>query len=46
LTREVSTALAAIPMSLHETASKTMMTLDLMKKMVTGLVSTRNLSGR
>jgi regulator of sigma E protease len=36
---------AAIPRSLHETASKTMMTLDLMKKMVTGLVSTRNLSG-
>jgi regulator of sigma E protease len=46
LTREVRYgAFAAIPMSLHETASKTMMTLDLMKKMVTGLVSTRNLSG-
>ncbi len=38
-------ALAAIPMSLRETASKTVMTLDLMKKMVMGLVSTRNLSG-
>ena len=36
---------AALPMSLRETASKTMMTFDLMKKMVTGLVSTRNLSG-
>jgi regulator of sigma E protease len=35
----------AFPMSIRETASKTMMTLDLMKKMVTGLVSTRNLSG-
>ncbi len=46
LTREVRYGpFAAIPMSLHETASKTMMTLDLMKKMVTGLVSTRNLSG-
>jgi regulator of sigma E protease len=46
LMREVKYGVfAAIPMSLHETASKTMMTLDLMKKMVTGLVSTRNLSG-
>ena len=46
LMREVKYGvLAAFPMSLHETASKTMMTLDLMKKMVTGLVSTRNLSG-
>jgi regulator of sigma E protease len=35
----------AIPLSLRETAAKTTMTLDLMKKMVTGLVSTRNLSG-
>ena len=38
-------AFAAIPMGLRETASKTVMTLDLMKKMVTGLVSARNLSG-
>ena len=46
LMREVKYGVfAALPMSLHETASKTMMTLDLMKKMVTGLVSTRNLSG-
>ena len=46
LTREVSYGVfAAIPMSLHETASKTMMTLDLLKKMVIGLVSTRNLCG-
>ena len=46
LMREVKYGVfAAIPMSLHETASKTMMTLDLMKKMVTGLVSARNLSG-
>ncbi len=46
LMREVKYgAFAAIPLSLRETASKTMMTLDLMKKMVTGLVSTRNLSG-
>jgi regulator of sigma E protease len=35
----------SIPLSLRETASKTTMTLDLMEKMVTGLVSTRNLSG-
>ncbi len=46
LMREVKYGIfAALPMGLHETASKTMMTLDLMKKMVTGLVSTRNLSG-
>jgi regulator of sigma E protease len=46
LMREVKYGvLAALPMGLHETASKTMMTFDLMKKMVTGLVSTRNLSG-
>ena len=46
LMREVKYGVfAALPMSLRETASKTMMTLDLMKKMVTGLVSTRNLSG-
>ncbi len=46
LMREVKYGVfAAIPLSLHETASKTAMTLDLMKKMVTGLVSTRNLSG-
>ncbi len=36
---------AAVPMALRETGSKTLMTLDLMKKMVTGLVSARNLSG-
>lgn len=46
LLREVSYGVfEAIPLSLRETASKTVMTLDLMKKMVTGLVSTRNLSG-
>jgi regulator of sigma E protease len=46
LMREVKYGVfAALPMSLRETASKTLMTLDLMKKMVTGLVSTRNLSG-
>jgi regulator of sigma E protease len=46
LMREVKYGvLAALPMGLHETASKTMMTFELMKKMVTGLVSTRNLSG-
>ncbi len=46
LMREVKYGvLAALPMSLHETASKTRMTFDLMVKMVTGLVSTRNLSG-
>ncbi len=46
LMREVKYGpLEAIPLSLRETGSKTAMTLDLMKKMVTGLVSTRNLSG-
>ena len=46
LMREVKYGLLeSIPRSLHETGAKTMMTLDLMKKMVTGLVSTRNLSG-
>lgn len=46
LMREVKYGvLEAIPLSLRETASKTTMTLDLMAKMVTGLVSTRNLSG-
>lgn len=46
LMREVKYGpLEAIPLSLRETGSKTVMTLDLMKKMVTGLVSTRNLSG-
>jgi regulator of sigma E protease len=35
----------ALPLGLHETAAKTVLTLDLLKKMVTGLVSTRNLSG-
>ena len=37
--------LESLPLSVHETAAKTVMTLDLMGKMVTGLVSTRNLSG-
>ncbi|MCZ6890253.1 MAG: RIP metalloprotease RseP [Gammaproteobacteria bacterium] len=35
----------AIPRSFDETVGKTVLTLDLLKKMVTGLVSTRNLSG-
>ena len=37
--------LEALPLGLHETAAKTMLTFDLMKKMVTGFVSARNLSG-
>jgi len=46
LTREVKYGvLEAFPLSVRETAAKTLMTLDLLKKMVTGLVSTRNLSG-
>lgn len=35
----------SIPLGLHETAAKTLLTFDLLKKMVTGLVSARNLSG-
>jgi regulator of sigma E protease len=35
----------AVPLALAETASRTTMTLDLLGKMVAGLVSTRNLSG-
>jgi regulator of sigma E protease len=35
----------AFPRSVRETAAKTLMTLDLLKKMVTGLVSSKNLSG-
>jgi regulator of sigma E protease len=46
LMREVEYGvLAAIPLGLRETAAKTQLTFDLLKKMVTGLVSTRNLSG-
>jgi regulator of sigma E protease len=37
--------LESIPLGLRETGAKTAMTLELMGKMVTGLVSTRNLSG-
>lgn len=36
---------AAIPQSLQETTAKTMLTLGLLKKMVTGQVSVKNLSG-
>jgi regulator of sigma E protease len=44
--REVSYGfLDGAGMGLHETAAKTVLTLQLLKKMVTGLVSTRNLSG-
>lgn len=35
----------AVPRAVEETWSKTVLTLDLLKKMVVGLVSTRNLSG-
>jgi len=46
LTREVSHGvLEALPLGLHETAAKTVLTFELLTKMVTGLVSTRNLSG-
>jgi len=46
LMREVKYGvLESLPLGLHETAAKTAMTLELMGKMVTGLVSTRNLSG-
>jgi len=37
--------LESVGRSLNETWSKTLLTLDLLKKMVTGLVSTRNLAG-
>jgi regulator of sigma E protease len=36
---------AAVPRALAETRDKTVLTLELLKKMVTGLVSARNLSG-
>jgi regulator of sigma E protease len=46
LMREVQYGvLEALPLGLHETAAKTLLTFQLMKKMVTGFVSTRNLSG-
>jgi regulator of sigma E protease len=46
ITREIKYGpLEAIPRSLVETWSKTRLTLDLLKKMVTGLVSTKNLAG-
>jgi regulator of sigma E protease len=38
-------AFAAVPRALGETWEKTRLTLDLLKKMVTGLVSAKNLSG-
>jgi regulator of sigma E protease len=38
-------ALDAVPHALGETWDKTLLTLDLLKKMVTGLVSSKNLSG-
>jgi regulator of sigma E protease len=37
--------LAAVPRAIEETWEKTVLTLGLLKKMVTGLVSTKNLSG-
>ncbi|MBV1906077.1 MAG: RIP metalloprotease RseP [Pseudomonadales bacterium] len=39
------TGLGALQQGFRETWSKTVLTLNLLKKMVTGLVSTRNLSG-
>ena len=46
VTREIRYGvLEAIPKSLAETWSKTMLTLDLLKKMFTGMVSTKNLAG-
>jgi regulator of sigma E protease len=46
LMREVNHGvLEALPLGLHETAAKTALTFELLSKMVTGLVSTRNLSG-
>jgi regulator of sigma E protease len=37
--------LAALPAALAETRDKTLLTLDILRKMIVGLVSTRNLSG-
>jgi regulator of sigma E protease len=46
LMREVQYGLLeALPLGLRETGAKTLLTFDLMKKMVTGFVSARNLSG-
>lgn len=46
LLREISHGvLASIPLGLHETAAKTGLTFELLGKMVTGMVSARNLSG-
>ena len=46
LMREVKYGvLEALPLGLHETGAKTLLTFELMKKMVTGFVSARNLSG-
>ena len=46
ITREIRYgALEAIPRSLVETWSKTLLTLNLLKKMITGMVSTKNLAG-
>jgi len=46
LMREIKySPLAAVPRALAETRDKTVLTLELLKKMVTGLVSARNLSG-
>jgi len=46
LVRDVAySPLAAVPRALSETWEKTVLTLGLLKKMVTGLVSTKNLSG-
>ena len=46
LLREVSHGVfASVPLGLHETAAKTALTFELLGKMVTGMVSTRNLSG-
>lgn len=46
LTREIAYGpLTAVGKSLSETWSKTLLTLDLLKKMITGLVSPRNLAG-
>jgi regulator of sigma E protease len=46
ITREIRYGvLEAVPRSLVETWSKTLLTLELLKKMVTGMVSTKNLAG-
>ena len=37
--------LAAVPAALTETRDKTLLTLDILRKMIVGVVSTRNLSG-